>query len=113
MNCDPFDDDHETAAEAAERGRAETEPSALQWAIVILLGVAAAAYWAFFGEHTQAVVMAGAMATKVDTSRLDPEQLIATGAMSGPHRRTRPVTLTLMQRIHRWARERFGWLLYR
>lgn len=34
-------------------------------------------------------------------TRLDPSQLLATGAMTGPHRRTRPVTLSLLQRLVR------------
>lgn len=33
-----------------------------------------------------------------------PEDLLASGAMEGPARKTRPVTLTLRTRLLRWLR---------
>jgi hypothetical protein len=39
---------------------------------------------------------------------LDPNQLLATGAMSGPHRRTRPLTVSLWTRVVRLIRERLA-----
>ncbi len=35
------------------------------------------------------------------------EKLLATGAMSGPHKRTRPFTLTRRMRFLRWLRKTF------
>lgn len=34
----------------------------------------------------------------------DPELLLSTGALTGPYRKTRPITLTWRVRITRWVR---------
>lgn len=38
---------------------------------------------------------------------INTDQLLATGAMTGPHRRTRPITLSLRQRLLRALRSLF------
>jgi hypothetical protein len=35
---------------------------------------------------------------------LDCNQLLATGALTGPYRRTRPLTLSALARFRRWVR---------
>jgi hypothetical protein len=35
---------------------------------------------------------------------LDCDQLLATGALMGPYRRTHPITLSLLARFRRWLR---------
>lgn len=37
-------------------------------------------------------------------ARIDTRLMLCTGAMSGPHYRTRPVTFTMRMRICRWVR---------
>jgi len=49
----------------------------------------------------------------VDTSKLDVQQLMASGAMAGPYKPTHPVTLNAWQRLIRWFRCHYGWALYR
>lgn len=44
------------------------------------------------------------MNTRPGLHRIDTAQLLASGAMTGPHRRTRPVTLSLWKRIERALR---------
>lgn len=41
------------------------------------------------------------MNTKNGGARIDTAQMIASGTITGPHRRTRPVTLTIGQRVMR------------
>jgi len=36
--------------------------------------------------------------------RIDTDQLLASGALQGPYRTPRPLTLTLRQRVARWVR---------
>jgi hypothetical protein len=39
----------------------------------------------------------------------DPDLLLSTGAITGPYRKTRPVTLTWRVRITRWVRSLNLW----
>ena len=52
------------------------------------------------------------MNTKNGGARIDTEQLLATGAMSGPHRKTKPVTRPwwqrLLRRLDAWELARKG-----
>jgi hypothetical protein len=42
-------------------------------------------------------------------ARIDTDQMLAKGAIEGPYRRTKPITLTLRKRIGRWLRKVFGY----
>lgn len=44
------------------------------------------------------------LVTRNGGARIDTEQLLSSGALTGPHRTTRPITLSLRQRVLRWLR---------
>lgn len=92
------------------------------WVIVILIAIVS--LFMLFGEASGASLAAfglplsacngncrqgrdcrcSPMEQRTGGAAVDTSQLLATGAMTGPHRHTRPITLTLRQRLVRWIR---------